>query len=95
MLDEFLCFSAVILSRHLNQFQPFIRHEIRIPELIQSDRWLIVQRGMPSQKVEEGNVEDHIGVCLFKRAIAIGWIVVLLERPVKAFFCLFEGTVLL
>lgn len=95
MLYEFLCFSAVILSRHSNQFQPFIRHEIRIPEFIQSDRRLIVQRGMPSQKVEKGNVENHIGVCLFKRTITIGWIVVLLERPVKTFFCLLEGTILL
>ena len=85
----------MIAVGQIYEFQPLVRHEVRILERIQLNRSLIVQRRMPSQEVEEGYVEDHISVCLFQRTVSVGWIVVLFECPVKALFSLLEGTILL
>ena len=53
----------MILSGHLDQLQPFVRHKISVFELIQLYRRFIVQRRMPPQEVEESVVDtsaEHV-----------------------------------
>jgi len=78
---------------HLDQFEPFVRHQVIFIEFIQDNRRLVSQRGMTSEKIEESHIADHIGVSLIKRGISIGRMVVFLECSVETFFCLLPWTV--